>query len=62
VGIIGKDKHNTRQKTEEMSNPNPTTNPEGTQVFTKCKKLFSFLHSFIAGRPCIQQVSIFSYY
>jgi hypothetical protein len=25
VGIIGKDKHNTRQKTEEMSNPNPTT-------------------------------------
>ena len=41
VGIIGKDKHNTRQKTKEMSNPNPTTNPEGTQVFTKCKQLLS---------------------
>jgi hypothetical protein len=38
VGILGtqdKDKHNTTQKTKEMSNPNPTTNPEGTQVFMK---------------------------
>ena len=41
VGIIGKDKHNTRQKTKELSNPNPTTNPEGTQVFMKCKQFLS---------------------
>jgi hypothetical protein len=41
VGIIGKEKHNTRQKTKEMSNTDPTTNPEGTQIFTKCKQLLS---------------------
>jgi hypothetical protein len=41
VGIIGKDKHNTRQKTKELSNPNPTTNPEGTEVFMKCMQLLS---------------------
>ena len=44
VGILGtqdKDKHNTTQKTKEMSNPNPTTNPEGTQVLMKCKQFLS---------------------
>ena len=44
VGILGtqdKDKHNTTQKTKEMNNPNPTTNLEGTQVFTVCKQLLS---------------------
>ena len=44
VGILGtqdKDKHNTTQKTKEMGNPNPTTNPKGTQIFTKCKQFLS---------------------
>jgi hypothetical protein len=44
VGILrtqGTDKHNTTQKTKEMNNPNPTTNPEGTQVFMKCKQFLS---------------------
>ena len=36
-----KNKHNTTQKNKEMSNPNPTTNPEGTQVFMKCKHFLS---------------------
>jgi hypothetical protein len=34
-----KNKHNTTQKNKEMSNLNPTTSPEGTQVFMKCKQL-----------------------
>ena len=36
-----KDKHNTTQKTKEISNTAPTTNPEGTQVFMKCKQFLS---------------------
>ena len=36
-----KDKHNKAQKTKEMSNTDPTTNPEGTQVFMKCKHFLS---------------------
>jgi hypothetical protein len=38
-----KNKHNTTQKTKEMNNPNPTTNLEGTQVFTVCKQLLCSL-------------------
>jgi hypothetical protein len=41
LGTQDNDKHNTAQKTKEMGNPNPTTNPEGTQVFTKCKQFLS---------------------
>ena len=44
VGILrtqDKNKHSTAQKTKEMSNPNPTTNPGGTQVFMKCKQFLS---------------------
>ena len=33
--------NNTTQKNKEMSNPNPTTNPEGTQVIMECKQLLS---------------------
>ena len=32
-----KDKHNATQKTKEMNNADPTTNPEWSQVFAKCK-------------------------
>ena len=45
VGILrtqDKDKHNTTQKTKEMSNTDLTIKPEGTQVFTKCKQFLSF--------------------
>ena len=44
VGILrtqDKDKHNTTKKTKEMNKLNPTTNPEGTKVFMKCKQFLS---------------------
>jgi hypothetical protein len=43
-----KTKHNTIQKIKEMSNPNPTTNPEGTQVFTMCKQFLSLSYKTLA--------------
>ena len=36
-----KDKNNTTQKTKDMSNGDPTTNPDGAQVFVMCKQLLS---------------------